>query len=80
PNAKLFSGINVDNYPVVNQLFMAYPADYQSGMEEFYTNTLNNLSSGLNVILIHLAYDDEEMNAVTKGHDTYHAPWRQADF
>ncbi|MCE7055387.1 polysaccharide deacetylase family protein [Algoriphagus sp. AGSA1] len=80
PNANLFSEIIVDNYPVVDQLFMAYPADYQSGMEEFYTNTLNNLSSGLNVILIHLAYDDEEMNAVTKGHDTYHAPWRQADY
>ncbi|WPR74940.1 polysaccharide deacetylase family protein [Algoriphagus sp. NG3] len=80
PNTALFSGINVDNYPVVDQLFMAYPADYQSGMEDYYTNTLNNLGTGLNVILIHLAYDDEEMKAVTKGHDTYHAPWRQADY
>jgi hypothetical protein len=34
----------------------------------------------VNVILIHLAFDDEEMNAVTAGHDSYHAPWRQADY
>lgn len=79
-NPELFQGIDVDNFPVVDQLFMANPPDYQSGMEAYYTNVLNNLTSGLNVILIHLAYDDEEMNAVTKGHDTYHAPWRQADY
>lgn len=79
-NPGLFQGIDVDNFPLVDQLFMANPPDYQSGMEAYYTNVLNNLTSGLNVILIHLAYDDEEMNAVTKGHDTYHAPWRQADY
>ncbi|PZX58299.1 hypothetical protein LV84_01503 [Algoriphagus ratkowskyi] len=80
PNSALFSGINVDKFPVVDQLFMAEPKDYEAGMEAYYTNSLNNLTSGLNVILIHLAFDDEEMNAVTKDHDTYHAPWRQADY
>ncbi|UZD21646.1 polysaccharide deacetylase family protein [Algoriphagus halophytocola] len=80
PNAQLFSGINVDNFPVVDQLFMAEPQDYQAGMEAYYTKALTNLTAGLNVILIHLAFDDEEMNAVTKDHDTYHAPWRQEDY
>lgn len=80
PNSALFEGINVDKFPVVDQLFMAEPKDYESGMEAYYTKSLNNLTSGLNVILIHLAFDDAEMNAVTKGHDTYHAPWRQADY
>lgn len=80
PNSALFKGINVDKFPVVDQLFMAEPKDYEAGMEAYYTNSLNNLTSGLNVILIHLAFDDEEMNAVTKDHDTYHAPWRQADY
>ena len=80
PNSALFEGINVDKFPVVDQLFMAEPKDYESGMEAYYTQSLNNLTSGLNVILIHLAFDDAEMNAVTKGHDTYHAPWRQADY
>lgn len=80
PNPSLFEGINADMFPVVDQLFMAEPKDYIAGMEAYYTNSLNNLTSGLNVILIHLAFDDEEMNAVTKGHDTYHAAWRQADY
>jgi len=80
PNSALFEGINVDKFPVVDQLFMAEPKDYEAGMEAYYTKSLNNLTSGLNVILIHLAFDDAEMNAVTKGHDTYHAPWRQADY
>ncbi|MEP0714280.1 MAG: hypothetical protein ABJC55_20360, partial [Algoriphagus sp.] len=80
PNATLFEGIQVDKFPVVDQLFMAEPKDYEAGMEAFYTDALNNLQPGFNVILIHLAFDDEEMNAVTSGHDTYHAPWRQADY
>lgn len=80
PNAPLFAGINVDKFPVVDQLFMAEPENYKAGMEVFYTDALTNLKPGFNVILIHLAFDDEEMNAVTSGHDTYHAPWRQADF
>ena len=80
PNSSLFEGINVNMFPIVDQLFMAEPNDYNTGMEAFYTKSLNNLTSGLNVILVHLAFDDEEMNAVTKGHDTYHAPWRQADY
>ena len=80
PNASLFEGINVDMFPVVDQLFMAEPKDYEAGMEAYYTNSLNNLTSGLNVILVHLAFDDAEMNAVTAAHDTYHAPWRQDDY
>ncbi|SFA79734.1 polysaccharide deacetylase family protein [Algoriphagus aquimarinus] len=80
PNSALFEGINVEKFPVVDQLFMAEPKDYEAGMEAYYTKSLNNLTSGLNVILIHLAFDDAEMNAVTKGHETYHAPWRQADY
>jgi hypothetical protein len=80
PNAALFEGVNVDMFPVIDQLIMAEPENYTSGMHAFYTDALTNLKPGFNVILIHLAFDDEEMNAVTSGHDTFHAPWRQADF
>ena len=80
PNLAIFTGINVDNLPVVNEIIMATPENYKAGMEEFYTNALTNLKPGVNVILIHLAFDDEEMNAVTEDHDSYHAPWRQADY
>lgn len=80
PNPALFEGIDVDKLPVLDQIVTAYPKDYESGMEVFYTNALQNLQPGVHIFLIHLAFDDEEMNAVTAGHDSYHAPWRQADY
>lgn len=80
PNKAFFEGINLENIPVIDEIIMANPEDYESGMEEFYTKQLTNLTPGVHVMLIHLAYDDEEMNAVTAGHDSYHAPWRQEDF
>ncbi|PKP40225.1 MAG: hypothetical protein CVT96_09820 [Bacteroidetes bacterium HGW-Bacteroidetes-13] len=80
PNVGLFEGIDLNEIPVIDQIIMEEPADYQSGTEAFYTNALQNLKPGVHIVLIHLAFDDEEMNAVTAGHDTYHAPWRQADY
>lgn len=80
PNQALFEGIDLEKIPVIDEIIMAYPEDYEAGMEEFYTNKINNLKPGVHVLLVHLAFDDEEMNAVTAGHTTYHAPWRQADF
>lgn len=80
PNKALFEGINLGNIPVIDEIIMANPEDYESGMEEFYTKQLTDLKPGVHVMLIHLAFDDEEMNAVTAGHESYHAPWRQADF
>ncbi|MBN3521277.1 polysaccharide deacetylase family protein [Algoriphagus lutimaris] len=80
PNQALFEGINLEKIPVINEIIMANPEDYEAGMEEFYTNKLENLKPGVHVLLVHLAFDDEEMNAVTAGHTTYHASWRQEDF
>ncbi len=79
-NMPLFEGIDVDNLPLIDQVIMANPENYETGMEAFYTEALNELPAGVHVMLIHLAFDDTEMNAVTTGHDSYHAPWRQADY
>lgn len=80
PNADLFAEIDLGRLPLIDQVFMAEPKDYESGMAEFYEKTLNEVPAGVHVLLIHLAFDDEEMNAVTAEHDTFHAPWRQADY
>jgi len=80
PNLALFEGIDLNKIPLIDKIIMADPADYKAGMEQFYTKSIENLPSGVHVLLIHLAFDDDEMNAVTKDHDTYHAPWRQEDF
>lgn len=47
---------------------------------EAYDEIIRNLVPGLNELVVHLAYDDEEMRAVTidKNH-WYEAAWRQRD-
>ena len=80
PNPELFTGMNVDKLPIIDQIIMADEEAYEKGMEKFYTEALENLPSGVHVLLIHLAFDDVEMNAVTAGHDSFHAPWRQQDY
>ncbi|SDL01367.1 hypothetical protein SAMN05421823_104146 [Catalinimonas alkaloidigena] len=77
--------INQNNYVtdqdvVLDQLFMAEPADYAAGMEAYYTRVLKEVQPGLSCLLIHVAYDNAEMQAVTVDHPDYGAAWRQADF
>ena len=69
-----------DKDVVVDALITAMPEDFESGMDKFYTKTLNELKPGLNCLLIHTAYDDEEMRAVTIDHPNWGAAWRQADY
>jgi chitin disaccharide deacetylase len=51
------------------------PADWV----DFYTKSLNELQPGLNEIIFHLAYDDDETRAMTTGHKYFEATWRQRD-
>ena len=49
-------------------------------MDKFYTSVLKSLQPGLSCILLHAAYDNAEMRAITVEHPDYGAAWRQADF
>ena len=51
----------------------------QNKLGEFYQNTLQNLDPGLHMILIHPAYDDEEMREITINHPNFGSAWRQVD-
>lgn len=51
----------------------------QNKLGEFYQNTLQNLQPGLHMILIHPAYDDEEMREITIDHPNFGSAWRQVD-
>jgi predicted glycoside hydrolase/deacetylase ChbG (UPF0249 family) len=68
------------NDVVTDMIYMAYPDDYKKGMKAFYTGVINSVKPGLNVLLIHVAFDEAEMRAVTVDHPDYGAAWRQADF
>jgi chitin disaccharide deacetylase len=80
---KLF-GIDVMQYVgakdvVFEKLYMAEPKDYDQGLQNYYTGVLRNLPVGLNILLLHAAYDNDETRAVTAGYNYYAAKWRQID-
>jgi predicted glycoside hydrolase/deacetylase ChbG (UPF0249 family) len=48
--------------------------------KDFYLDALKNMKPGLNEIIVHLAHDDAESQAVMVDHPDYGAAWRQRDF
>ena len=52
------------------------PANWKN----FYFDTIKNLKPGLTELIIHLAHDDAEMQAVSVDHADYGAAWRQRDY
>lgn len=65
---------------VVDRIIGASPENFKSSMKNFYATALRSLQPGLNVMIIHTAYDDAEMQAITMDHPDWGAAWRQADF
>ncbi|HET6767895.1 MAG TPA: polysaccharide deacetylase family protein [Chitinophagaceae bacterium] len=75
-----FDTIISDRDVLVDHILSASPQDFKNGFANFYTNGLKNLKPGLTYLIIHTAYDDEEMRAVTIDHPDWGAAWRQEDF
>jgi hypothetical protein len=69
-----------DKDVVLDQLYMASPDDYKKGMDTFYSGVIKSLKPGLNLLILHAAFDSDEMKAVTIDHPDYGAAWRQADY
>jgi predicted glycoside hydrolase/deacetylase ChbG (UPF0249 family) len=46
----------------------------------YYAGVIRSLKPGLTELIVHLAYDDAEMQAVTEDHPAYGSAWRQRDF
>lgn len=65
---------------MVERVYTANPADFKNGMENYYTNVMGSLQPGLSIFIIHTAYDDKEMQAITIDHPDWGAAWRQADY
>lgn len=65
---------------VVDQFITAYKAVPADQWHVYYDQALEQLKPGLNEIIFHLAYDNDEMQAVTIDHPDFGAAWRQNDF
>jgi hypothetical protein len=65
---------------VVDHIVGADPSVRPEGWAEFYSNVIKNLKPGVTELIVHLAYNDEEMRAVTLDHPNWGAAWRQRDF
>lgn len=74
-----FDTIISDKDVLVDHILSASPPDFKNGFANFYNNGIKNLKPGLTYLIIHTAFDDEEMRAVTIDHRDWGAAWRQED-
>jgi chitin disaccharide deacetylase len=65
---------------VVDHIVSADPSVHPERWVEFYTDVIKNLKPGVTELIVHLAYDDEEMRAVALDHPDWGAAWRQRDY
>jgi predicted glycoside hydrolase/deacetylase ChbG (UPF0249 family) len=65
---------------VVDRVVDIDPSVTPQHWAEFYGNLIKNIRPGVTQLIVHLAYDDEEMRAVTLDHPDWGAGWRQRDF
>jgi predicted glycoside hydrolase/deacetylase ChbG (UPF0249 family) len=71
--------VDTTNTVLVDNYVSAYPAIPADNWKQFYDDALQNLKPGLNVLVFHLAYDTDEMKAITIEHPDFGAAWRQRD-
>lgn len=64
----------------VDHLYYARPKHNVEDLRAYYRQVLRSLKPGLNIILIHPAYKNQEMDDITSNQPKYGSAWRQADF
>ncbi len=65
---------------VVDNLAMLGPEVSVDQWQNHYLDIIRNLKPGLNEIIVHLAYDNDEMQAISIDHPDFGAAWRQRDY
>ncbi len=79
-------GLNPEKYIqesdfLVDQVYYGTFERFKSaGLRDYYAEVFENLVCGLNIILIHPAFDDHEMKGITVDHPNFGSAWRQIDF
>jgi predicted glycoside hydrolase/deacetylase ChbG (UPF0249 family) len=65
---------------VIDKLIMVEPGLPAERWAEFYSQAIKNIGPGVTEVIVHLAFDDEEMRAATVDHPDWGAAWRQRDY
>ncbi len=64
---------------LLDNLFMLEPQMISGNWIDPYKKGIEEMKPGLNQMIVHLAVDNDEMQAISKGHDDYGSAWRQND-
>jgi hypothetical protein len=64
---------------LLDNLFMLEPTMIGAKWIDAYKKGIEELKPGLNQMIVHIAIDNDEMQAISKGHDDYGSAWRQKD-
>ncbi|MBN2485668.1 MAG: polysaccharide deacetylase family protein [Bacteroidales bacterium] len=80
-NFKLEPGtFDINDAIFADNICIAAPETLVNELASFYAQTLNNLVPGLNILLVHPAFNNPEMKSITGNVIPYGAEWRQEDF
>ncbi|HEX3821867.1 MAG TPA: polysaccharide deacetylase family protein [Candidatus Sulfotelmatobacter sp.] len=69
-----------DNDIVPDSIAIASPSIPASDWKEFYLGVIKDLKPGLTELIVHLAHDDAEFQAISVDHPDYGSAWRQRDY
>ncbi len=67
------------DYVLLDNLLMMGTIPEDKSWNEAYKQMIENIKPGLNELIVHLGYDDDEMKAISVDHDDFGAAWRQQD-
>jgi predicted glycoside hydrolase/deacetylase ChbG (UPF0249 family) len=66
-------------FVLVDQYFMLNLEGPDASWKEAYGEILDQVGPGLNVLIVHLAHDNAEMQAITVNHPAFGSTWREKD-
>jgi predicted glycoside hydrolase/deacetylase ChbG (UPF0249 family) len=65
---------------VIDHVITMGPEVSAADWKNHYLNEIKNLPAGVTEMIVHLAYDDQEMKAIAFEHPDWGSAWRQRDF
>jgi predicted glycoside hydrolase/deacetylase ChbG (UPF0249 family) len=79
-SANELSSILTQNDIAIDRMITIGPNVPAEGWSKFYSDAIKSMQPGVTELIVHIAYDDEEMRGATADHPDWGAAWRQRDF